>query len=169
MEEGLATYIEPWARSRVGAISPEQVWNEVVRDMPQGLSTYGDRGLDNSQTWESIYWGGALFFLLADVEIRERTNNRRGLEDALRGIATAGGTVDVTWNIEQVIAEGDRATGVPVMKELYKRMADSSYQVDLDLLWRRLGVERRNGSVIFNDKAPLAAVRRAITLGKSGS
>jgi hypothetical protein len=35
--------------------------------------------------------------------------------------------------------------------------------VDLPDLWRRLGVELRDGKITFDDNAPLAAVRRAIT------
>jgi hypothetical protein len=35
--------------------------------------------------------------------------------------------------------------------------------VDLDGLWKKLGVKQVNGQVVFDDNAPLAAVRRAIT------
>ena len=42
----------------------------------------GGFGLDNTHTWGRTYWGGAMFCLLADVEIRRRTHNRRGLQDA---------------------------------------------------------------------------------------
>lgn len=168
-EEGLATYVEPWARVRVGTITPEDAWNDVLRDMPQGIQSYGDRGLDNSRSWESIYWSGALFYLMADVEIRERTNNRKGLEDALRGIAAAGGTVDVTWALNQAFREGDRSVGVTVLEELYKRNMDTPLKYDLNNLWQKLGVERRGGSIYFNDRAPLASVRKAITFGKRNS
>jgi hypothetical protein len=36
---------------------------------------------------------------------------------------------------------------------------------DLDQLWKELGVERRGETVVFDDSAPLAAIRRAITHG----
>jgi hypothetical protein len=35
--------------------------------------------------------------------------------------------------------------------------------VDLNSLWQKLGVQRRNGQTLFDDSAPLAAIRRAIT------
>lgn len=165
MEEGLATYVEPLARVRTGGLSPEKVWGDLVHGLPNGLPEPGDRGLDFTPTWGRTYWGGALFFLLADIDIRERTGNRKGLEHALRGIVAAGGTIDADWNADRVIAAGDRATGVPVLRELYDRMKDRPAPVDLDVLWKRLGVALHDGRITFDDAAPLAAVRRAITTG----
>jgi hypothetical protein len=163
MEEGLATYVEPIARARAGALSDEKIWGDLIVGLPQGLPQEGDRGLDATPTWGRTYWGGCLFWLLADVGIRERTGNQKGLEHALRAIVAAGGTVDADWSAEQVIAAGDRATGVPVLRELYDRMKAAPAPVDLDALWKRLGVSLRDGAVRFDDGAPLASVRRAIT------
>lgn len=58
---------------------------------------------------------------------------------------------------------GDRATGVPVLREQYLRMAHSPAPVDLGALWKNLGVSERDGVVVYDDAAPLAAVRRGIT------
>src|SRR5271163_2454201 len=82
IEEGIATYVEPIARVRAGHFDSSIMWAEVVRDMPQGLPAPDDQGLDNTHTWGRTYWGGALFCLLADVEIRRETHNHKGLEDA---------------------------------------------------------------------------------------
>jgi hypothetical protein len=49
-----------------------------------------------------------------------------------------------------------------VLSELYAAMKDSGEGVDLDELWRRLGVGIKSGAVEFKDDAPLANVRRAI-------
>ena len=73
IEEGSAVYIEPIARAQIGELTPERVWGDMVRDMPQGLPQPGDEGLDNTHTWGRTYWGGAIFCLLADIEIRKRT------------------------------------------------------------------------------------------------
>jgi hypothetical protein len=162
IEEGVATYVEPIARVRIGNLSAQQVWSDVVRDLPQGLPGPGDRGLDLTPTWGRTYWGGALFCLLADVEIHRRTANAKGLEDALRGILGAGGTIASDWDIERVFQTGDRATGVPVLHELYSEMRTSPHPVNLDQLWKQLGIERRGSTVALDDDAPLAAVRKAI-------
>jgi hypothetical protein len=162
IEEGISTYVEPIARARAGQKSAESVWLEFASDMPQGLPESGDRGLDFTPAWGRVYWGGALFCLLADVEIRKRTHNLFGLEHALRAIVAVGGTIESEWKLERVIEIGDRATGVPVLRELYDRMKATPVPVDLDALWRELGVIRQGGKVTFDDTAPHAAVRKAI-------
>ncbi len=164
LEEGMATYVEPVARVRAGAIPEERFWRELVRGLPQGQPRRGDRGLDRTPTWARTYWGGALFCFVADVEIRRRTDNRHGLEDALRGVIAAGGHIERRWRLADVLAAADGAVGVPVLAELHARMGREPVEVDLEDYWRRLGVVRgRRGRVAFDDAAPWAAIRRAIT------
>lgn len=163
LEEGLATYVEPIARARVGALAVERVWRGFVRGMPLGKPGPGDRGLDATPTWGRTYWGGATFCLVADVEIRKRTAGARSLDDALRGIVEAGGSVAVRWPVERFIAVGDAATGVGVLGELHRSLGLAPGSVDLDGLWHELGVRTHRGRVTFDDTAPLASIRRAIT------
>ncbi len=162
IEEGLATYVEPIARVEAGNLEPRSVWHDLVEGLPKGLPQVSDQGLDRTHTWGRTYWGGALFCTLADVETRQRTNNRRGLQDALRAILAAGGSIEASWPLERALMLGDKATGVPVLTELYQQIKAKAVQYDLAGLWNKLGVEPI-GEVSFNDRAPLAAVRRAIT------
>ncbi len=162
IEEGLATYVEPLARLEIGEVPPETVWHDLLDGLPKGLPQAGDRGLDFTPTWGRTYWGGALFCFLADLEIRKRTENQRGLRDALRGIRAAGGSMKVRWPLEKALRIGDEATGVPVLMELYEKMRASPAPVDLDALWSELGVERRDGHLVLKPDAPSSATRRAI-------
>ena len=162
IEEGLATYIEPLARVKTGELKAQKVWADMVDGMPQGEPASGDQGLDHTHTWGRTYWGGALFCLVADVEIRRETANRKGLEDALRGIVDAGGTIDQEWPIEKAFAVGDRATGTHVLTTMYAAWKDAPVPVDLDKLWSELGVQRATDGVEFVQSAPLAAIREAI-------
>ncbi len=84
LEEGIATYVEPIARAQANQLPVEQVWAGMVRGMPQGEPRPGDKGLERTQTWGRTYWGGAMFCLVADVQIRKATGNRKGLQDAFR-------------------------------------------------------------------------------------
>jgi hypothetical protein len=168
IEEGMATYIEPIARAQIGAIPVERVWGDMARYMPQGLPEAGDQGLDNTHTWGRTYWGGALFWLVADVQIREHTNNRKGLQDAMRGILAAGGDIREDWPIEHVLEVGDKAVGGRVLRDLYNQMKGKPVRTDLNDLWRKMGIAVSNGVVTFDDAAPLANVRKAITAAKKG-
>jgi hypothetical protein len=163
IEEGSATYIEPIARAAIKVWPVERVWGDMVRDMPQGLPRSGDEGLDKTHTWGRTYWGGALFCLLADVRIREKTQCKKGLIDALRAINRAGGNVVNDWTIEKALEMGDKATGAKVLMALYGEMGSKPMPVDLPDLWKQLGVERQGNQVTFHDDAPLARVRSAIS------
>ena len=163
LEEGLATYLEPLARVHAGITKPEQVWREWMLGMPQGEPEAGDEGLDRTHTWGRTYWGGALFCLAADVAIRERTGGHKSLVDVVRAIVAQGGNISVSWPIERVIDVGDAATGVPVLHETYARMGMRPGAVDLPAIWTKLGVHLDHGTVVYDDSAPLAAIRKSMT------
>ena len=55
-----------------------------------------------------------------------------------------------------------------MLTELYQQMKAKAVQCDLAGLWNKLGVEPFGG-VSFDDRAPLAAVRRAITAIPAGT
>jgi len=167
IEEGMATYVEPIARVQVGNLTAARVWGEMMRDMHQGLPEDGDAGLDNTHTWGRTYWGGALFCLMADIGIRKNTGNAKGLEHALRAINRAGGNIEEDWPIEKALETGDRATGGKTLMELYSRMGAKPVMIDLPDLWKQLGVARKDGKVVFDSRAPLAATRDAIIRAKT--
>ncbi len=169
IEEGIATYVEPIARAQVGDLPSETVWRELVDGLPRGLPASGDRGLDNTHTWGRTYWGGALFCLIADVEIHQRTNNRYGLQDALRGIVRAGGNMQHDWPLARALKAGDDAVGVPVMLELYDRMKATPVTPDLTAMWSQLGVRPSRDSVVFDQSAPQASIVRSIMASRSSS
>jgi len=167
IEEGIATYVEPIARVRAGRLDAYEMWFELVRDLHQGLPQAGDQGLDNTHTWARTYWGGALFCFLADVEIHKQTNNRKGLDDALRGILDAGGDIRHDWQLADTLRIGDQAVGATILVPLYDKMKNRPYNVDLPGIWKDLGVERTGDTVRFLDSAPLAKTRDAITYGNA--
>lgn len=65
--------------------------------------------------------------------------------------------------MERVAQVGDQATGTTVIADLFRQMKATAVQTDLDDLWRRMGVQMKNGAVTFDDRAPLAEIRKAIT------
>jgi hypothetical protein len=162
IEEGISTYVEPIARIGVKNLKAEQMWSDLIRDMPKGEPQEGDQGLDHTHTWGRTYWGGALFCFAADVEIRRRTGNKKGLQDALRGILDAGGDITKDWDLNEALKVGDRATGTTVLSELYGQMKDKAVTVDLAAMWKELGIERDGGGVRLRDDAPGASIRRGI-------
>ncbi len=166
--EGLSTYLEPLARARAGQLGADEVWGSMMDGFPKGLPAAGDMGLDKTPTWGRTYWGGALFWLLADVEIRQKSGNRKSLDDTLRAILVEGGTGSENWPEEKIFRRGDAAIGMPILEELHERLGAHPETTDLAAFWAQLGVSRKGRAVVFNEDAPLAAIRRALTSGKAG-
>jgi hypothetical protein len=163
LAEGLAVYVEGVARAQAGNRAIADVWAEDRRSMPQGLPRAGEGGMDQTPTWARKYWGGALYCLEADVQIRERTANRLGLQAALRAILEATGGYAAEREIADVLHIGDAATGTRVLEDLYDQEKATPVIAQLDALWRDLGVPQNPLTEPFDDHAPLAAIRIAIT------
>jgi hypothetical protein len=162
MREGLSTYLESVVRAEAGVLTADDVWERWLDRMHNGLPDPGDRGYDFSRSWGTTYWGGALYWLLADIEIREATANKHSLKTALRAILAEGGSSRKQQPVEKVLAIGDKATGTTVLQDLYANMARKRGDVDLPALWAELGVSEAGGQVRYDKGAKLAAVRAAM-------
>jgi hypothetical protein len=162
LSEGLATYVEPLARSMTGELSPGSVWRDLVKGLPKGQPEPGDRGLDRTHTWGRTYGGGALFAFVADLEIRKATDNRQSLMTALRGALAAGADARVQWPVEKFLMACDHATGTTVLIDLYRRMATRPVKVDLETIWRELGVSLSADRIDLDPRASLAAIRHSM-------
>jgi hypothetical protein len=168
LAEGLATYVEGIARAQFGNRDISDVWAEYRHSMPLGLPHAGEGGMDQTPTWGRTYWGGALYCLQADVKIREQTGNRVGLQTALRAILNETGGYGADRSVDEVLRIGDAATGTQVLQDLYRQLKATAITPDLELLWNRLGVPSDPKSQPFDDRAPLAAIRIAITARTPG-
>jgi hypothetical protein len=160
--EGMATYVEPVARAQAGYLTPEYVWNEFVMRMPRGEPQPGEGGLNQAHAFRRIYWGGAMFFLVADIETRRANGNKKGMQDAFRYIMNDKGTIAYQWPIAMILKEGDDATDTHVLEDMYTEWKDKPVEVDLPKIWKSLGIEKSGTSVVFHDDAPDAPIRRAI-------
>ena len=164
--EGLATYVEPIVRVRAGIMKEDKAWLWLIKGTPQGLPKAGDKGLDNTPTWGRTYWGGAVFFLLADIQIHQQTKNKFGIEHALRAIQKAGGSMQLesNWQVSKALAIGDKATGTHVLMTLYNSMKNQAVMTDLEKIWKQLGVSIRGNKVNYNNKASQADLRQTLIL-----
>lgn len=169
--EGMATYVEPIARAQAGNLTPEYVWNEFVMRMPRGEPQQGEGGLNHIQAhaFRRMYWGGAMFFLVADIETRRANGDKKGMQDAFRYIMKDKGTITYQWPIDMILREGDEATGTHVLEHLYAEWKDRPVEVDLPSFWKSLGIEKSGNSVVFHDDAPDASIRKSIIAGTAGT
>jgi hypothetical protein len=143
-EEGIATYVEPIARTQAGQLPVEQVWAGMVRGRPHVL---GRRDVLPGRRCPDPKGNG----------------NRKGLQDALQAIVAAQDTIDTEWPLSRVLETGDRATGTTVLVDLYRKWKDAPIVVDLDQLWQQLGVRVGSRGIELDANAPLVPTRRAMT------
>ncbi len=162
LAEGLSVYVESISRVQAGQLTEAFVWNGFMKSMPFGLPKEGDKGLDYTHTWGRTYWGGAIFCLLADIEIRQQTNNKMGLQDALIGLIKKGGNNERIWSISEILEATDYATGKKAVYEQYMKMYNTPMNPDLEKIWKDLGVTKLNGKIVLDNNAPLAKIRQAI-------
>ncbi|MGC4090531.1 MAG: hypothetical protein QM756_22210 [Polyangiaceae bacterium] len=158
-DEGLATYLEPIIRVRAGLLDPLQAWREFALEMPRGARALTRDGLERS---DEMYWGGATFCLLADVEARRLSQGRLGLEDGVRNVLRAGGNASEVWPLEKTLRIADQVYPKPVLVPLWQRYAQQPAAFELEQLFRELGVERAASGIALVESAPLAWVRHAI-------
>ncbi|MCB1740885.1 MAG: hypothetical protein KDK91_10980 [Gammaproteobacteria bacterium] len=161
LTEGLATYFEPLIRARVGLQSEQAMWREFVTYMPRGASVMRSSGLSRGG-FRGWYWGGALLMLLTDVEMRRASHGARGLEDCLRDVRHSLGNYRRIVALERMVSACDAAVGGRALGEMVERYARRAGEIDLDGLWRDLGVALVGDTIELDDTAPLASLRKAI-------
>lgn len=161
-EEGLSVYLESVSRAQSGALLAEGVWREFFKRMPHGQLQGTDKGLSINTRWGRTYWGGAIFFLMADIRIRETSNNAFSLSDAVKKIVSAGLTMNTNADILTLIRLMDDALPSAEVSKLYRSYALEARPFPLKTIWEQLGVNPKDKTP-FNDLAPLACIRKAIT------
>lgn len=165
--EGLATYAEPFIRAQMGDQTNEEAWADMKSGLAQGLPQPNDKGLDHTRTWGRVYWGGALFYLIADIQMRTQTQYKKGLPDALKSIVQGGGNIESNLALTDVFKKADDGTKTKVLSSLYCQSANSPVGADLDALWKQLGVHGQGQSLKLEKHAPLSKAREAIERGRA--
>jgi predicted metalloprotease with PDZ domain len=165
VQEGSATWIEPIARAQAGDLSVSEVWRQAIDGMPKGVPAYGSDGMNGTQEWGRLYWGGAIFWLEAEIAIYRQSGGRFLLCNALRAVNRASGGNTADWSPEEMMAVGDRATGTTALTNLYEKFSSHAIDGSLADLFERLGVATNpSGSIRFDQGAELATLTRLITL-----
>ncbi len=167
LDEGLATYFEPLIRARSLGLSEQEAWSELAQGFERGTQALASTGLERTQDYGAVYWGGALVCLLADMEIRRGSQGRLGLEDGLREVLRQGGHAREVWRVSEVARVVDEATGAQVLSELVARYGVRAAPVDLTAILGIIGVRRGASGITLDTSGEAAWLRRALTYGEA--
>jgi hypothetical protein len=161
MEEGIATYLERVIPAQAGELSQQDLWQGVMQDFPKGSPRRGDRGLNRTDDTYRTYYGGAAYWLKADLELQIRTEGKQGLRDVMRALHRAGAGITSRWTVEHLFAASSRATRENVLRSLYAQMAWRAYPSDLQSVWQQLGLRREGSRIVLEDSASATALRQS--------
>jgi hypothetical protein len=164
LNEGIATFYEPVLRARAGWKSEDEVWREWISSMPRGMPAITGIGLENAGRG-GIYWGGALFVLMAEIESLQASGGKIGFSDCLRSVLAEGADVTAKWPTMKLLDRCDALLGKTVIAALAKQHIEKGSAMDLDRLWQRLGVSMDGDRVRYDDSAELAWLRPLIIWG----
>jgi hypothetical protein len=171
LNEGIATFYEPILRARAGWKTEDAVWREWISQMPRGIPAMTEIGLENAGRG-GIYWGGALFVLMAEIDALKASGGKIGFSDCLRSVLGEGADATVKWPTRRVLQHCDALLGGATLVPLAERHIAQGSKVGaggetgLSQIWNLLGVAlTADGRISYSDQAELAWLRPLIIWG----
>lgn len=169
ISEGFAQYYQNVLLARSGAYDQAMAWQKLHAGLARGRASRPElspneaasRGVRGARM--KVYWTGAAIALMADVRLRERSNNSESLDDVLERLQACCLPSDRVWTGPELFAKLDSLIDKPVFMPLYRRHADTLGFPDTSAAFRKLGVEVSGEKVRFRRSAPLASLRESIT------
>ena len=109
-----------------------------------------------------VYWSGAAIALMADVELRRRSDGQQSLDFALGALAECCLPSDRAWTGVEVFELLDDLTTGSVFMQLYDEYAQSSSFPDLGPTSERLGIDHRSNRFRLSSDPQASGLRDAI-------
>jgi hypothetical protein len=165
--EGAATYYQEVLRARGGVISSQDALLNIARSTRSAaqegtgrLLRDESRDMFATRAFRSVYWAGAAYFLMADVELRRTTGGKATLDTVLEALRNGGHRR--SWEtLDELLAQMDAIAGTPVFEPLANRCLGQAFP-DVEPVLAELGVRADGDEFSVVDEAKLATVRDAI-------
>lgn len=167
LPEGLATYFQEVLRVRAGVQTEQAVWqrmyerSQLGRTAEHSLADESARMFSNG-SFKMVYWAGASFALMADVEIRRQTRGRLSLDSVLAELGKTWAHQRQAFTAAEVLDRMDQVIGAPVLRALMTRWVQGPELPNLEALYTSLGVQVGPNGVRYVAGASEAWIRDAI-------
>ena len=169
LSEGFASYYQNVLRARAGMLPRETAWQKLYDGFQRGREgTRGatlveaSRDMRKRGSYMRVYWSGATNALIADVELRRRSQGQQSLDAALGALAECCLPSDRAWTGSELFGLLDELTAQTVFMELYEQHAESRRFPDLGPTSKRLGIDYQSGRVRLSDGPEAYRLRDAI-------
>ncbi len=170
ISEGFASYYQNLLMARGGRYDARRAWQKLHDGFERGRRS--GPGMSPNEAAErrsgalmKMYWSGAALALIADVELRRRSNGRDSLDSVLDELARCCVPARRSWSGPELFGRLDSFLDEPLFMPLYRRYADARGFPDVTRTLTGLGVEVSGGRVGLDDSADLAPIRIALTGG----
>lgn len=169
--EGLASYYQNVLRGRGSLLPPRRAWERLHAGFQRGIAgtrtgqtlAAASEAMLRERSFMRVYWSGAAIALLADIELRERSDGVMSLDSVLSDLQRCCLPGDRYWTDRQVIAKLDELSGTDIFQRLYRRYIDSDRFPDLEAAYRKLGLRPTSDTTLaFAGAGTARALRRAI-------
>jgi hypothetical protein len=175
LAEGLATYYQNVLRARAGLLTPAEAWEQIDAGFARGrgATRAGDdtleraaAGVDGRPNFMRIYWSGTAYWLEADLELRRASGNRLSVDEALKRFDACCLPDYRGWQPDAFVAKLDALIGGDVFRRKFDEYRARRDFPDVKSAYAALGISRDSGRLVFDDAAPDASVRHAITAAR---
>ncbi len=166
--EGFAQYYQNVLLARAGTYSAEHAWFKILSGLERGREARPDLSPNQAAarrdagTRMKVYWAGAALMLLADVELRRRSEGRTSLDTALDHLQRCCLPSAASWSGTDLMTQLDIPSETAVFMPLYRQHADRPGFPNVAPLLRALGVSRCGETACLAADAELAPIRNAI-------
>ena len=168
--EGLATYYQNVLRARSGLLTPKQAWQRLASGFQRGQAgPYADSleqaaaDMGRSGSFLRVYWSGAAYWLTVDAELRRLSGGKQTLDTALSRFGACCLPAYREWKPEDFVAKLDAVLGVKTFTRRYREFARMKHFPNWQESFARLGMKAGEDAVVFDEGAPDAWIRTAIT------
>jgi hypothetical protein len=169
LSEGLATYLQEVLRVRAGVLPEADAWRRLFegatlgRDADDGL-VEETRRMAHAGNYQRVYWAGAAIALMADVELRRRSDGKVSLDRVLAALTRDRVGAMRGVSADELVRAIDERAGMPVFQEITARYLARPDEPlpDLRALYRQLGLLDDGDALAAPHPAPLGWVRTAI-------
>jgi len=175
LSEGLASYYQNVIQARAAMFDEITLWQKLYDGFERGNKqqnyvhqklSYVSENIGENRNYMRIYWSGALYWLKADIALREQSKDKAqpySLDLALKQLQAC--CFDRYLSATEIVEKLDELSDTQVFSTLFTEFASSNNIPDYLTLLNSLGVIAKNNRVTLNDSAKLSSQRKAIFSG----
>ena len=169
VSEGFAQYYQNVLLARSGTYEDLYAWQKLYEGFERGRKSRPEMSPNEAADEGTrsglmkVYWSGAAIALMADVQLRERSNGAESLDLVLDRFQACCLPSERVWSATDFFYRLDSFVSEPVFIPLYQRYANTAGFPDVRPVFERLGLTVSDDKVRMRRKAELVDIRSAIT------